>query len=226
MPWTREQMAERAVKELRDGMYANCGIGIPTLINNCAIPEGVMLQNENGMLGMGPFPYEGDEDPDIISAGKQTITEIDRTSYFDEADSFAMIRGGHLDMTFIGGMQVSERGDLASWIVPGGLVKGPGGSMDLVAGAKRVCVLMEHVTKDGKPRLLRNCTYPLTGVGVVDLLITNLGVFSFDGGFVCEEMADGVEIDEIRSKSDAEIRNRSTQISKSHVIREALRCRP
>ena len=202
MPWTREQMALRAVKEMQENWYINIGIGIPTLINNCVLPEGVMLQNENGMLGMGPFPYEGDEDPDIISAGKQTITEIDRTSYFDEADSFAMIRGGHLDMTFIGGMQVSERGDLASWIVPGGLVKGPGGSMDLVAGAKRVCVLMEHVTKDGKPRLLRNCTYPLTGVGVVDLLITNLGVFSFDGGFVCEEMAPMVTVDEIMIKTE------------------------
>ena len=206
-------MAERAVKELRPGFYANVGIGLPTAINNCELPEGVMLQNENGMLGMGPFPYEGDEDPDIISAGKQTITEIDRTSYFDEAESFAMIRGGHLDMTFIGGMQVSERGDLASWIVPGGLVKGPGGSMDLVAGAKRVCVLMEHMTKRGEPRLLRNCTYPLTGVGVVDLLITNLGVFSFNNGFVCEEMANGVSIDEIRSRTDAAIRDRQAGLS-------------
>lgn len=215
MPWTRDQMALRAVKEMQENWYINIGIGIPTLINNCTLPEGVMLQNENGMLGMGPFPYEGDEDPDIISAGKQTITEIDRTSYFDEADSFAMIRGGHLDMTFIGGMQVSERGDLASWIVPGGLVKGPGGSMDLVAGARRVCVLMEHLTKRGKPRLLRECTYPLTGVGVVDLLITNLGVFSFfpNGGFICEEMADGVSIDEIRSRTDADIRDRSPALS-------------
>ena len=203
--WTREQMAQRAIKELKDGDYCNLGIGIPTLMANYPIPEGVMLQNENGMLGMGPFPYEGEEDPDIISASKQTITEIPGTSYFDEAESFAMIRGGHLDMTFIGGMQVSENGDLASWIIPGGMVKGPGGSMDLVAGAKRVVVLMEHIAK-GKPKLVKQCSFPLTAINAVDLLITTMGVFTCEKGFTCLEMADGVSIEDIRANTDAEVR--------------------
>ena len=203
MAWSREQMAARAAKELREGMYVNLGIGLPGLIANCEIPQGVMLQNENGMLGIGPYPYEGEEDPDIISASKQTITEVTGASYFDEADSFAMIRGGHLDMTFIGGMQVSETGDLASWIIPGGLVKGMGGAMDLVSGAKRVCVVMEHLTKDGRHRLVEKCSYPLTAVNAVDLLITNLGVFSFDNGFVCEELA--VSIEEVRLKTGARV---------------------
>ena len=207
MAWDRNQMAARAAQELKDGMYVNLGIGIPTLVSNY-IPDGVdvTLQSENGMLGMGPFPTEATIDADLINAGKQTITELDSSSYFSSADSFAMIRGGHIALSILGGMQVSEKGDLANWMVPGKVVKGMGGAMDLVAGVKRVVVVMDHVEKSGAPKLLKACTLPLTGAGVVDLLITDLGVFEVGRGkspLKLTALASGVTLDEIKSKTEA-----------------------
>ena len=207
MAWTREDMAARAAHELQDGFYVNLGIGIPTLVANY-IPEGmhVTLQSENGMLGMGPFPYEGEEDADLINAGKQTITELDSSSYFSSADSFAMIRGGHIALSILGGMQVAGNGDLANWMVPGKMVKGMGGAMDLVAGVKRVVVVMDHCEKTGAPKLLNRCNLPLTGAGVVDLLITELGVFEINRGKMpvrLIELAPGVTVDEVTAKTEA-----------------------
>ena len=208
MAWTRDDMAARAARELQDGYYVNLGIGIPTLVANF-IPEGVSvtLQSENGMLGMGPFPYAGDEDADLIDAGKQTITALPQSSYFSSADSFAMIRGGHINLSILGGMQVAENGDLANWMVPGKMVKGMGGAMDLVAGVKRVVVVMDHCEKSGAPKFLKRCSLPLTGAGVVDLLITDLGVFEIDrkgGGARLLELATGVSLEEIRAKTEAD----------------------
>jgi 3-oxoacid CoA-transferase B subunit len=207
MPWSREQIAARAARELADGFYVNLGIGIPTLVANYIAPGvDVVLQSENGMLGMGPFPYPGEEDPDLINAGKQTITELPLSSYFSSADSFAMIRGGHIDLSILGAMEVSEGGDLANWMVPGKVVKGMGGAMDLVAGVKRVVVVMEHNSKDGSPKFKPRCELPLTGVNVVDTLITDLAQFaraSRREPFRLVEIAPGITSEELRAKTPA-----------------------
>ncbi|HEU0098899.1 MAG TPA: CoA transferase subunit B [Allosphingosinicella sp.] len=207
MPWDRNQMAARAAKELRDGYYVNLGIGIPTLVAN-NIPEGmeVTLQSENGMLGIGPFPYDDEVDPDLINAGKQTISELDSSSYFGSEQSFAMIRGGHIDLTVLGAMEVSEKGDIANWMIPGKMVKGMGGAMDLVAGVKKIIVVMEHNSKSGDPKFIPECTLPLTGRNVVDMIVTDLCVFhraDHDSPFRLIELAPGVTAEEVRERTTA-----------------------
>ena len=207
MPWDRNDMAARAAQELEDGFYVNLGIGIPTLVSNY-VPEDydITLQSENGMLGMGPFPTEEEIDADLINAGKQTVTELDRTSYFSSSQSFAMIRGGHINLSILGAMEVSETGDLANWLIPGRLVKGMGGAMDLVAGVQRIVIIMDHANKAGQSKLLKKCSLPLTGRGVVDRIITNLGVFDVvEGGLKVVELAPEVTMEEVRNKTEATI---------------------
>lgn len=207
MPWDRNEMAARAAQELEDGFYVNLGIGIPTLVSNY-VPDDydITLQSENGMLGMGPFPTEEEIDADLINAGKQTVTELDRTSYFSSSQSFAMIRGGHINLSILGAMEVSETGDLANWMIPGRLVKGMGGAMDLVAGVQRIVIIMDHANKAGESKLLKKCSLPLTGQGVVDRIITNLGVFDVvEGGLKVIELAPEVTMEEVRNKTEATI---------------------
>jgi 3-oxoacid CoA-transferase B subunit len=209
MPWDRNQMAARAARELKDGFYVNLGIGMPTLVANYISEDiDVTLQSENGMLGMGPFPFDDEVDPDLVNAGKQTVTELRRTSYFSSADSFAMIRGGHIDLSVLGAMEVSEKGDLANWMIPGKMVKGMGGAMDLVAGVKRVVVMMEHTSKNGDPKLLHECSLPLTGKEVVDLVITNLGVFEIERGkgMTLIELAPDVGVEDVKAQTEADFK--------------------
>ena len=206
MAWTREQMCERASRELEDGFYVNLGIGMPTLVANYIDKKNnITLQSENGMLGMGPFPKKGEEDPDLINAGKQTITSLEDTSFFSSADSFSMIRGGHIDLSILGAMQVSEKGDLANWMIPGKMVKGMGGAMDLVAGVKKVLVLMDHNAKDGSPKIVTKCSLPLTGREVVNLIITNLGVFEVNNGIRVLEIAPDISKQEIINSTEANL---------------------
>ena len=207
MAWNREEMCKRAALELKDGYYVNLGIGMPTLVANYLKKKNnITLQSENGMLGMGEFPIKGEEDPDLINAGKQTITALPETSFFSSADSFAMIRGGHIDLSILGAMQVSKKGDLANWMIPGKMVKGMGGAMDLVAGVKKVLVLMEHNAKDGAPKIVNNCNLPLTGTSVVNMIITNLGVFDIDQGISVVEIANNVTKEQIINNTEADLK--------------------